>query len=90
MSKAIDIKKAHPLIMDSFITAFECVLDQIEEQCLIETKHDDTPEEAQWVNVAGCRTICNHCGEYPLFDYFGRQALSPFCPNCGFKMTTEG
>ena len=41
---------------------------------------------AQWVNAAGCRTICNHCGEYPLYDYFGRQKFSRFCPSCGFDM----
>lgn len=36
MPKIVDMEKAHPLIMDSFITAFECVLDQIEEQCVVE------------------------------------------------------
>ena len=42
-----------------------------------------------WVNVAGCRTICNHCGEYPLYDYFGRLKLSNSCPNCGAIMDLE-
>lgn len=41
---------------------------------------------AKWVNAAGCRTICNHCGEYPLYDYFGRLKLSRFCPTCGANM----
>ena len=45
---------------------------------------------AQWVNAAGCRTICNHCGEYPLYDCFGRQKFSRFCPSCGFDMGGEG
>ena len=42
-----------------------------------------------WVNVAGCRTICNNCREYPLYDYFGRLKLSNSCPNCGAKMDLE-
>ncbi len=40
----------------------------------------------QWVDVAGCRTICNHCGEYPLYDYWGKLKLSTYCPNCGADM----
>ena len=32
----VDMSKAHSQIMDSFITAFETVLDQIEEQCAVE------------------------------------------------------
>lgn len=40
----------------------------------------------RWNNVAGGRTICNKCGEYPLYDYFGRQKFSYYCPNCGAKM----
>jgi hypothetical protein len=43
----------------------------------------------RWVNAAGCRTICDHCGEYPLYDYWGRQKLSNYCPNCGKKMGSE-
>ena len=38
---------------------------------------------AQWVEASGCRIICNHCGNYPLYDYFGRQKLSDICPHCG-------
>ena len=40
----------------------------------------------RWVDAAGGRTICNHCGEYPLYDYFGRQKFSNYCPNCGANM----
>lgn len=40
----------------------------------------------RWVNAAGGRTICNHCGEYPLYDYFGRQKFSRSCPHCGAFM----
>lgn len=36
MSKVIDMSKAHAQIMDSFITAFETVLEEIEEQCAVE------------------------------------------------------
>ena len=42
-----------------------------------------------WVNVAGCRTICNNCREYPLYDYFGRLKLSNYCHNCGATMDLE-
>lgn len=41
---------------------------------------------AQWSNVAGCRTICNNCGNYPLYDYWGKLKLSNCCPNCGAIM----
>ncbi len=43
----------------------------------------------RWVNASGARTICNNCGEYPLYDYFGRQKFSYYCPNCGAKMDGE-
>jgi hypothetical protein len=43
----------------------------------------------RWVNAAGCRTICNHCGEYPLYDYWGKLKFSAYCPNCGAKMDGE-
>jgi len=37
MPKVIDMSKAHARIMDSFVTAFETVLDEIEEQCAVES-----------------------------------------------------
>lgn len=43
-------------------------------------------ERGQWVEASGCRTICNRCGHYPLYDYFGRQKLSPYCWYCGANM----
>lgn len=43
----------------------------------------------RWVNAAGGRTICNNCGNYPLYDYFGRQKFSAHCPNCGAHMDLE-
>ena len=43
----------------------------------------------RWVNASGCRTICNNCFEYPLYDYFGRLKLSNYCPNCGARMDLE-
>ena len=46
----------------------------------------DAVQHGQWANVSGGRTICNQCGEYPLYDFFGRQKLSRSCPNCGAKM----
>jgi hypothetical protein len=38
----VDMSKAHAQIMDSFITAFETVLDQIEEQCAVEAEPEQT------------------------------------------------
>lgn len=54
---------------------------------LNQTKKVDAVEvvNGRWVNAAGGRTICNNCGEYPLYDYFGRQKFSNYCPNCGAK-----
>ena len=40
----------------------------------------------EWKEASGCRTICNNCGHYPLYDYFGRLKLSPYCWFCGVKM----
>lgn len=43
--RMVDMSKAHAQIMDSFITAFETVLDQIEEQCSVEV---DNPIQAAY------------------------------------------
>lgn len=43
-------------------------------------------KQGEWSHCAGGRSICNHCGEYPLYDYFGRQKFSNYCPHCGAKM----
>lgn len=40
----------------------------------------------EWKEASGCRIICNNCGHYPLYDYFGRLKLSPYCWFCGVKM----
>lgn len=63
-------------IMDS-------VEDSIVEEELESVKH------GRWIEAAGGRTICNQCGEYPLYDYFGRLKLSTACPHCGSKMDLE-
>lgn len=44
---------------------------------------------AHWDNVSGGRTICTNCGNYPLYDYFGRLKLSEICPHCGAQMDEE-
>ena len=41
---------------------------------------------AHWDEVSGGRTICTNCGNYPLYDYFGRLKLSDICPHCGAQM----
>lgn len=39
-------------------------------------------KHGRWIEAAGGRTICNQCGEYPLYDYFGRQKRTKVCPSC--------
>ena len=29
---------------------------------------------------------CTNCGNFPLYDYFGRIKLSEICPHCGAQM----
>lgn len=41
---------------------------------------------AHWDEVSGGRIICTSCGNYPLYDYFGRIKLSSRCPTCGAQM----
>lgn len=64
-------------------------------RCIGEVKKMPTVDAVEvvhgrWVNAAWGRTICNNCGEYPLYDYFGRQKFSYYCPNCGAKMNLGG
>ena len=42
----------------------------------------DPVKHGRWIEAAGGRTICNQCGEYPLYDYFGRQKRTKACPSC--------
>lgn len=83
MSKMIDMKKAHGLIMDSVVTAFECVLDQIEEQCAVDV--DDTKETYSWETAYG-QKFCGNCWESPLYDKKGEPVLSNYCPHCGKEL----
>lgn len=46
-------------------------------------------KRGSWKDATGSRIICSHCGEYPLYDYFGRQQLSRYCSNCGARMNLE-
>ena len=40
----------------------------------------------KWVNASGGRTICKRCGNYPLYDYWGKFKLSRFWPECGARL----
>lgn len=47
----------------------------------------------QWVKAHGMmppeyhhRKQCSLCGGWALQDYFGRECISHYCPNCGAKM----
>lgn len=69
MARVIDMSKAHAKIMDSFITAFENVLDQIEEQCAV----DASPE---WVSTeerlpAKYQAVIGYCvtGTFDVFKW---------------------
>lgn len=72
---------------NEYVYATNNVLDSIDAQPTVDAVE---VVHGQWVNAAGCRTICNKCGEYPLYDYFGRLKLSNYCPNCGAKMDGDG
>ena len=61
--------------------------------CIVEYAIKNTPTieakpvvHAHWDEVSGGRIICTHCGNYPLYDYFGRLKLSGCCPSCGAIM----
>ena len=62
------------------IENFKCLIDSIP---TIEAK---PVVHAHWDEVSGGRTICTNCGNYPLYDYFGRLKLSDVCPHCGAQM----
>lgn len=47
----------------------------------------------RWVKAHGMmppeyqhRKRCSMCGGWALQDYFGRERMSHYCPNCGAKM----
>ena len=47
----------------------------------------------RWVKAHGMmppeyhhRKQCSMCGGWALQDYFGRERMSHYCPNCGAKM----
>ena len=48
------------------------------------TRAEEPAEKtAHWdINVDGYYPFCSHCGE-------ATQHMSPFCPNCGYRMTTR-
>ena len=84
-NKLIDMSKAHALIMDSFITAFEMVLEQIEEQCTIEPESlrptalwEYVPEEDAW-RCSNCHTVADTDGRWD-------RPMKKFCEECGAKM----
>ena len=48
---------------------------------------------SRWVKAHGMmppeyhhRKQCSMCGGWALQDYFGRECMSHYCPNCGAKM----
>lgn len=65
----------------------EDILVALEEAPTIEAK---PVVHASWVEVSGGRIICDHCGNYPLYDYFERINLSRCCPTCGALMSNGG
>ena len=50
----------------------------------------------RWVKANGMmppeyhgRKCCSVCGAFALSDFYGRERLSDFCPNCGAKMDAK-
>lgn len=50
----------------------------------------------RWVKANGMmppeyhgRKCCSVCDAFALSDFYGRERLSDFCPNCGAKMNAE-
>ena len=50
----------------------------------------------RWVKANGMmppeyhgRKCCSVCDAFALSDFYGRERLSDFCPNCGAKMDLE-
>lgn len=66
------------------------VLDKVDEAPAV----DAVPVvHARWVKAHGMmppeyhhRKQCSMCGGWALQDYFGRERMSHYCPNCGAKM----
>lgn len=80
--------KIHPAVWENIkILSFDAVIDLIGAAPVIEAK---PVVHAHWDEVSGGRIICDHCGEYPLYDYFGRIKLSRCCPTCGALMSNGG
>lgn len=46
-------------------------------------KSNTTPWYTEWWYA------CSECGQYPLRDRYGQEALSDYCPNCGARMRGE-
>lgn len=47
------------------------------------TKSNTTPWYTEWWYA------CSECGQSPLRDRYGQEALSGYCPNCGCRMEVE-
>ena len=66
------------------------IVDRVGEQPTI----DAAPVvHGRWVKAHGMmppedphRKKCSMCGGWALQDYFGRERMSHYCPNCGAKM----
>ena len=88
MNKTIDMGKAHAQIMDSFVTAFETVLDQIEEQCAVDDFEQSNTPSDQTFNAVHKPYHYTH-GKYECIevmeDCFGKDAVQHFCLLNAFK-----
>lgn len=62
-------------------------MEQLEEHGIgFAAKKKNDVVKAQWLEVSGGRIICDHCGNYPLYDYLGKQVFSNVCPHCNAQM----
>ena len=64
--------------------------------CSVPTADVILVRHGRWVKANGMmppeyhgRKCCSVCDAFALSDFYGRERLSDFCPNCGAKMDLE-
>ena len=71
-----------------------CRIEDVQEWLDDQSTVDAAPVvHARWVKAHGMmppeyhhRKQCSMCGGWALQDYFGRERMSHYCPNCGSKL----
>lgn len=79
-----------PYKRDIISNTLQTAIEDLDDQLTI----DAVPVvHGRWVKVNGMmppeyhgRKCCSVCDAFALSDFYGRERLSDFCPNCGAKM----